>query len=78
MIEYGILIVPEGTGGAKYEMILHDNPNIHRIELTNEVGEDLIKNALKHPTKKGWDIAKVIFEDIGEYVPPQVEETTQE
>ncbi len=78
VIEYGILIVPEGTGGAKYEMILHDNPNIHRIELTNEVGEDLIKNALKHPTKKGWDIAKVIFEDIGEYVPPQVEETTQE
>ncbi|KKN05818.1 hypothetical protein LCGC14_1083580 [marine sediment metagenome] len=77
VIEYGILIVPEGTGGAKYEMILHDNPNIHRIELTNEVGEDLIKNALKHPTKKGWDIAKVIFEDIGEYVPSQVEETAQ-
>ena len=74
-IDYGILIVPEGTGGAKYEMILNDNPNIHRIELTNEVGEDLIKNALTHPTQKGWDIAKVIFEDIGEYVPPQVEET---
>jgi len=77
VIEYGILIVPEGTGGAKYEMILNDNPNIHRIELTNDVGEDLIKNALKHPTKKGWDIAKVIFEDIGEYVPSQVEETAQ-
>jgi len=74
-IDHGILIVPEGTGGAKYEMILNDNPNIHRIELTNEVGEDLIKNALTHPTQKGWDIAKVIFEDIGEYVPPQVEET---
>ncbi|MHA2474260.1 MAG: hypothetical protein ACXAES_13620, partial [Promethearchaeota archaeon] len=74
-IDYGILIVPQGTGGAKYELILKDNPDIHRIEINNEIGEDLIKNALKSPTQKGWEIAKVIFKDIGDFVPPPVEET---
>ncbi|MFX1278047.1 MAG: hypothetical protein ACFFA3_01425 [Promethearchaeota archaeon] len=70
VIDYGILIVPTGTGGAKYEMILKDNPDIHKVELNNEIGEDLIQNALVYPTQKGWDIAKIIFKDIGEYVPP--------
>ncbi|MHA1913140.1 MAG: hypothetical protein ACW986_01875 [Promethearchaeota archaeon] len=74
-IDHGILIVPQGTGGAKYELILKDNPDIHRVEINNEIGEDLIKNALKHPTQRGWDIAKVIFKDIGDFVPPVVEET---
>ena len=72
-IDSGLLIVPIGTGGAKYEMILKDNPNIHRVELNNEIGERLIANALKYPTKEGWDICKIIFKDIGEYV-PKVEE----
>ena len=76
VIDYGILIVPQGTGGAKYEMILKDNPDIHRVELNNEIGEELIKNALKYPTQRGWDIAKIIFKDIGEYVPPKTEEPT--
>ncbi|MFX1480685.1 MAG: BREX system ATP-binding domain-containing protein [Promethearchaeota archaeon] len=74
VIDYGILIVPTGTGGAKYEMILKNNPEIHKVELNNEIGEDLIQNALKYPTQKGWDIAKIIFQDIGEYVPPISEE----
>jgi hypothetical protein len=74
VIDYGILIVPKGTGGAKYEMILKDNPEIHKIELNNEIGEELIQNALKYPTQKGWDIAKIIFQDIGEYIPPVSEE----
>ena len=74
VIDYGILIVPTGTGGAKYEMILKGNPDIHKVELNNEIGEDLIQNALKYPTQKGWDIAKIIFKDIGEYVPPLSEE----
>ncbi|NVM35337.1 MAG: hypothetical protein HWN81_07060 [Candidatus Lokiarchaeota archaeon] len=68
-IDSGLLIVPTGTGGAKYEMILKDNPNIHRVELNNDIGEKLIANALKYPTKEGWDICKIIFKDIGEYVP---------
>ncbi len=68
-IDSALLIVPQGTGGAKYEMILKDNPNIHRVELNNDIGEKLIANALKYPTKEGWDICKIIFKDIGDYVP---------
>jgi len=77
-IDSGLLIVPRGTGGAKYEMILKDNPNIHKVEIDNDIGENLIANALKYPTKEGWDICKIIFKDIGEYQPPSVEETPSE
>ncbi|MHA1987032.1 MAG: hypothetical protein ACW98D_10370 [Promethearchaeota archaeon] len=73
-IDEALLIVPTGSKGAKFESILQNNSNIHKVELDNEVGEELIKNALKSPTKKGWEIAKLIFEDIGEYVPPIIEE----
>jgi hypothetical protein len=78
VIDYGILVVPTGTGGAKYELILKDNPNIHKVELDNEIGKELIQNALKYPTQKGWDIAKIIFKDIGDYSPPIPEETSLE
>ncbi|MFX1314486.1 MAG: hypothetical protein ACFE9T_01360 [Promethearchaeota archaeon] len=77
-IDSGILIVPTGTGGAKYEMILKNNPEIHRVELNNEIGEKLIENALKFPTQEGWNIAKIIFPDIGKYIPPEQEETSTE
>jgi hypothetical protein len=76
VIDCGLLIVPEGTGGAKYEMILKDNPNLYRVELNNDIGEKLIANALKYPTEKGWDICKIIFPDIGEYQPPPIEESS--
>ncbi len=72
-INAAILIVPKGTGGAKYEMMLQNNPEIHKIEINNEMGERLIEHALKYPTKEGWDLAKIIFSDIGEYVPPAPE-----
>ncbi|MHA1659740.1 MAG: hypothetical protein ACTSUT_11545 [Promethearchaeota archaeon] len=72
-INAAILIVPKGTGGAKYEMMLQNNPEIHKLEINNEIGEKLIENALKYPTKEGWDLARIIFSDIGEYVPPAPE-----
>ena len=78
VIDAGILIVPTGTGGVKYEMILKDNPDIHRFELNNEMGEKLIENALKYPTREGWEIATIIFADIGEYQPPPVEQPSSE
>jgi len=77
-IDEALLIVPMGTGGAKYELILKDNPEIHRVELNNELGEKLIENALKFPTREGWNIAKIIFPDIGEYTPPAIEESSTE
>jgi len=74
-IDEALLIVPIGSKGAKFESILQNNAKIHKVELDNEVGEELIKNALKYPTKWGYEIAKRIFGDIGEYVPPAIEET---
>ncbi len=70
-IDAGILIVPTGSGGAKFEMILDNNPIIHKVELNNESGEKLIENALSYPTEKGWEIARIIFPDIGDYSPPE-------
>jgi len=77
-IDAAILICPQGTKGAKFEMILKDNPDIHKIELNNEIGERLIENALKYPTREGWEISSIIFADIGEYQPPPVEEPSSE
>lgn len=74
-IDEALLIVPMGTGGTKYELILKNNPEIHRVELNNDLGEKLIENALKFPTEEGWNIAKIIFPDIGEYSPPSTEES---
>jgi len=77
-INEGILIVPIGTGGAKYDMMMQNIPGLHKVEINNEIGERLIENALKYPTKEGWDIAKIIWNDIGDYVPPIVEESQEE
>jgi len=77
-IDSAILIVPVGSSGAKFELILENNTEIHKVELTNETGEALIANALTYPSKEGWDIAKIIFPDIGEYTPPQVEEPLED
>ena len=74
-IDEALLIVPIGSKGVKFESILQNNAKIHKVELDNEVGEELIKNALKYPTKWGYEIAKRIFGDIGEYVPPAIRET---
>ncbi|MFW9880513.1 MAG: hypothetical protein ACFFG0_46180 [Candidatus Thorarchaeota archaeon] len=68
-IDKALLIVPIGTGGAKYDLILKNNPDIHKVELDNDIGEKLIANALKYPTKEGWEICQIIFKDIGDYVP---------
>jgi len=77
-IDSAILIVPTGSSGAKFESILENTPEIHKVEIDNEIGETLIENALKYPTKEGWEIAKIIFPDIGNYVPQVVDEPASE
>lgn len=72
-IDEAILIVPTGSGGAKFEMILENNTEIHKVELNNETGEKLIANALTYPSEQGWEIARIIFTDIGNYIPPEEE-----
>jgi len=76
-IDKALLIVPTGSSGAKFESILQNNPDIHKVELNNEIGEKLIANALKYPTEKGWQICKIIFKDIGDYT-PKIEETSSD
>ncbi len=76
-IDNALLLVPAGSSGAKFEMILQNNPEIHKFELDNQSGEKLIANALTYPTEEGWNIAKIIFPDIGNYVPPEVEEPSE-
>ena len=76
-IDSAILIVPAGSSGAKFESILENNQEIRKVELTNETGENLIASALTYPSKEGWDIARIVFPDIGEYTPPQVEEPSE-
>ncbi|MFW9899386.1 MAG: hypothetical protein ACFFDO_09040, partial [Candidatus Thorarchaeota archaeon] len=78
VINNAILIVPKGTDGAKYDLILQNTPEIQKIEITNEIGERLIENALKYPIKKVWEIVKIIWNDIGNYVPPPVKEFMKE
>lgn len=77
-IDNALLLVPTGSGGSKFEMILQNNQQIHKYELDNQSGEKLIESALSYPTEDGWNIAKLIFKDIGNYVPPQTEESTEE
>ncbi|MBN1802831.1 MAG: hypothetical protein JW891_15080 [Candidatus Lokiarchaeota archaeon] len=72
-IDQGILITPKGSSGAKFELILNNTPEIHKVELDNDQGEELIMSAMKNPSREGWEIAKIIFSDIGDYVPPIVE-----
>ncbi len=73
-IDAGILIVPQETGGIKFLNIFLDVSEIHKVELNYELGKALIANALKYPTKEGWEMAKLIWEDIGDYSPAAVEE----
>jgi len=73
-IDVGLLIVPQGTGGAKYDLMLQNTPELHKVEINIEIGERLIASALKYPTKEGWEIAKIIWNDIGPYIPPVEEE----
>ena len=59
-------------------MMMQNTPELHKVEMNNEIGERLIENALKYPTKEGWDIAKIIWNDIGDYIPPLVKESQEE
>ncbi|MFO7794806.1 MAG: hypothetical protein R6W84_01540 [Promethearchaeia archaeon] len=78
VLDAAIVIVPEGTGGAKYEMMLDNNPEINRVEINNQIGEELIESALKYPSEKAWEMAKIVFPDIGEYIPPESELPSEE
>lgn len=73
-LDAAILIDSPETGGEKYSRMLENNDNIKKVEINEDQGRELIANALKYPSKKGWEIAKIVFPDIGEYNPPEEEQ----
>ncbi|MFO8019827.1 MAG: hypothetical protein R6U96_14480 [Promethearchaeia archaeon] len=78
ILDEAILIVPKETGGAKYTMMLENNPEIHKIEIVDSQAEELIGSALEYPPSEvGWKITKAVFKDIGAY-PSQEGEEPQE
>ncbi len=70
-INYGILIVPEGTGGNKYKSLLEQNENImFKFELNDDSAKFLIQQAIKMPSKEGLLMSQVLFGDLPDYIPP--------
>ena len=57
-----ILLVPEGTSGAKYLSLLKKyGGKLHVSELSQDSAEELIRSAMKDPSIKGWEISRIIF-----------------
>ncbi|TXT65172.1 MAG: hypothetical protein BAJALOKI1v1_460007 [Promethearchaeota archaeon] len=77
IFDAGIVIVPEKTGGAKFSMMLKNNPDVYKIDINEDLGKELIESALNKPSEIAWKIAKTIWDDIGEYKPPQSEENIE-
>ena len=70
-IDFALLIVPEGTGGAKYTSLLTQNEGkIFKFEFNEESAKFLIQQAIKQPSKEGKMIAEQIFGEIPDYEPP--------
>ncbi len=70
-VDYALLIVPEGTGGAKYTSLLTQHAEtIFKFEFNEDSAKFLIQQAIKQPSKEGKLIAERIFGKIPEYEPP--------
>jgi len=76
-ITNGILIVPRGTAGKKFSLILERAPEIVKFEINDEEGEELIRSAMRYPSRIGWEMAKTTFEQIEDYSPPEEESLTE-
>lgn len=70
IVDNAILIVPEGTGGAKYKSLLAQNPQITVIEFNEDSAKFLIQQAIKQPSKDGFVMAEVILGTLGDYEAP--------
>ncbi len=70
-INYGILIVPVGTGGNKYKSLLEQNEGImFKFELNDDSAKFLIQQAIKMPSQIGLEMSQVLFGDLPDYIPP--------
>lgn len=70
-IHKALVIVPEGTGGAKYKSIINQyEGKMFVFELNEDSAKFLISQALKLPSKEALQMAEAIFGPIPDYVPP--------
>jgi len=73
-IDRGCLLVPRGTSGKKYTMIVKELGDLLTIiELNDEEARDLIRTARDKPSIKGREIARILFPDLP-LEPPQPED----
>lgn len=74
IIEFGILIVPKGTGGAKYVSLLKRfAEKVYVFELSEDSAKFLIKQAIQQPSKEAYALVTHIFGPLPPYdapVPP--------
>jgi hypothetical protein len=74
VVDEAILIVPKDTSGQKFQSILKQYPTMHMIEINNEEGEALLRGIASNiPTAKAYEIGKLIFPDLPDFVPPKEE-----
>ena len=64
VIDKAVLITSKGTRGQKYESLVSKLKSLIVVELDEEEGKELIKNAKKNPSQKGREIARILFPDI--------------
>ncbi|WP_371804000.1 hypothetical protein [Candidatus Lokiarchaeum ossiferum] len=70
-VDVALLIVPEGTGGAKYTSLLSQNEGkMFKYEFNEESAKFLIQQAIKQPSKEGKIIAEQILGEMADYEPP--------
>jgi hypothetical protein len=70
-MDKGILIVPQGTSGAKYLSLLKEfEGRLLVYEFNEESAIFLISQALKDPSKEAWQMTQAIVGDLPEYQPP--------
>ncbi len=77
-IDKACLIVPRGTSGKKFSMILEElSSKLTLVELDETEAKSLIRNAKNNPSIKGREFARLIFTDISLEPPtPESEENS--
>jgi hypothetical protein len=81
-IDIGLLIVPEGTGGAKYKsLIAHAKGNLMVFEFNEDSAKYLIAQAIKQPSQEAYDICVKMMGDLPDYevpIPPYANKDEEE
>jgi hypothetical protein len=70
-IDFGILIVPEGTGGSKYQSLLNQSKEkLFCFEFNDDSAKFLIQQAITQPTQEAYKMATAVFGVLPAYEAP--------